>query len=41
MIIPLHDLVVVRLGHFKGASEGDTSFKKALALLMEAVPSNK
>jgi CubicO group peptidase (beta-lactamase class C family) len=41
MIIPSHDLVVVRLGHFKGASEGNKSFKKALALLMEAVPSSK
>jgi CubicO group peptidase (beta-lactamase class C family) len=38
MIIPSHDLVVVRLGHFKGAVEGAKSFKKTLALLMEAVP---
>jgi CubicO group peptidase (beta-lactamase class C family) len=38
MIIPSHDLVVVRLGHYKGAAEGNKSFKKALALLMEAVP---
>jgi len=38
MIIPSHDLVVVRLGHFKGADEGLKSFKKSLALLMEAVP---
>jgi CubicO group peptidase (beta-lactamase class C family) len=41
MIIPSHDLVVVRLGHFKGASEGNKSFKNALALLMEAVPGEK
>jgi CubicO group peptidase (beta-lactamase class C family) len=41
MIIPSHDLVVVRLGHYKGASEGNESFKKALALLMEAVPARK
>jgi CubicO group peptidase (beta-lactamase class C family) len=41
MIIPSHDLVVVRLGHFKGAREGDKSFKKALALLMEAIPTSK
>ena len=39
MIIPSHDLVVVRLGHFKGADAGLKSFKKSLALLMEAVPS--
>lgn len=38
MIIPSHDLVVVRLGNYKGATEGMKSFKKALALLMEAVP---
>ena len=38
MIIPSHDLVVVRLGHFKGAPDGEKSFKRALALLLEAVP---
>jgi CubicO group peptidase (beta-lactamase class C family) len=38
LIIPSHDLVVVRLGHYKGASAGAQSFRKALALLMEAVP---
>ncbi len=37
-IIPSHDLVVVRLGHFKGSKEGVESLKAALALLMEAVP---
>lgn len=41
MIIPSHDLVVVRLGHFKGADEGLKSFKKSLALLMDAVPPRK
>jgi CubicO group peptidase (beta-lactamase class C family) len=41
MIIPSHQLVVVRLGHFKGATEGQMGFKKALALLMEAVPPSK
>jgi CubicO group peptidase (beta-lactamase class C family) len=38
LIIPSHGLVVVRLGHFKGSTAGSTGFKKALALLMEAVP---
>jgi CubicO group peptidase (beta-lactamase class C family) len=38
LIIPSHDLVVVRLGHFKGARAGGESFRKALALIMEAVP---
>jgi CubicO group peptidase (beta-lactamase class C family) len=41
LIIPSHDLVVVRLGHYKGATPGTEDFKKALALLMEAVPPRK
>ena len=41
LIIPSHDLVVVRLGHYKGSQTGTTSFKKALALLMEAVPDRR
>jgi CubicO group peptidase (beta-lactamase class C family) len=41
LIVPSHDLVVVRLGHFKGANEGGRSFRKALALMMEAVPKSK
>ena len=39
LIVPSHDLVVMRMGHFKGATPGSASFRKALALLMEAVPS--
>ena len=38
MIIPSHDLVVVRLGHYRGSREGTESFKRSLAKLMEAVP---
>ena len=38
LIIPSHDLVVVRLGHYKGSAAGGASLRKALALLMEAVP---
>jgi len=38
LIIPSHDLVVVRLGHYRGGGLGFQSFTKALALLMEAVP---
>ena len=38
IIIPSHDIVVVRLGHYKGASEGQMALGNALALLMEAVP---
>jgi CubicO group peptidase (beta-lactamase class C family) len=41
LIIPSHDLVVVRMGHFKGEGPGAVSFRKALALLMEAVPAKK
>ena len=41
LIIPSHDLVVVRLGHYKGSEVGEESFKHALALLMEAVPRRK
>ena len=37
-IIPSHDMVVVRLGHYKGAEPGDEGLEKALTLLMEAVP---
>jgi CubicO group peptidase (beta-lactamase class C family) len=38
IIIPTHDLVVVRLGHYKGAATGEKSLARALELLMEAVP---
>ncbi|HXV61738.1 MAG TPA: serine hydrolase [Vicinamibacteria bacterium] len=38
IIIPSHDLVVVRLGHYKGAGPGEEGLSNALALLMEAVP---
>jgi CubicO group peptidase (beta-lactamase class C family) len=38
LIIPSHDLVVVRLGHFKGATPGAASFEKALSHLLQAVP---
>ena len=41
VIIPSHDLVVVRLGHFKGDEPGTQDLYKALALLVEAVPSRK
>lgn len=38
MIIPSHDLVVARLGHYRGSREGTQSFRKSLEILMEAVP---
>jgi CubicO group peptidase (beta-lactamase class C family) len=41
MIIPSHDLVVVRLGHFKGDEPGTKDLNRALSLLLEAVPAHK
>jgi CubicO group peptidase (beta-lactamase class C family) len=41
MIIPSHDLVVVRLGHFKGDEPGSKALNTALALLLEAVPARE
>ncbi len=38
IIIPSHELVVVRLGHYKGGGPGQTALRRALALLIEAVP---
>jgi CubicO group peptidase (beta-lactamase class C family) len=38
LVIPSHDLVVARLGHYRGFAAGATSLQRALALLMEAVP---
>ena len=40
MIIPTHDLVVVRLGHYKGEEAGARALNQALALLVQAVPSH-
>src|SRR5262245_25130956 len=34
LIIPSHDFVLVRLGHYKGNAPGEESFKRCLALLM-------
>jgi CubicO group peptidase (beta-lactamase class C family) len=40
LIIPTHDLVVVRIGHYGGAELGVESFKRSLALLMQAIPAH-
>ena len=37
-IVPSHDLVIVRMGHFPGARWGFADVKRAQALLMEAIP---
>ncbi|HZP93869.1 MAG TPA: serine hydrolase [Burkholderiales bacterium] len=38
ILVPTHDLVVVRLGHYKGSEAGDKALRRALELLMAAVP---
>lgn len=40
-IIPTHDLVVVRLGHYKGAGPGGKALNRAFSLLMDAVPAKQ
>jgi len=41
LIVPSHDLVVVRIGHYKGSGPGGRAFERALALLMQAVPARR
>src|SRR5262245_175108 len=41
LMVPSHDLVVARLGHYRGAAAGAEGLRNALALLMEAVPRSK
>lgn len=38
VIIPSHDLVVVRMGHYKGSGAGLDAFRRSLAMLVQAVP---
>ena len=38
LIVPSHELVVVRQGHYAGARAGGQALRRALALLMEAIP---
>jgi hypothetical protein len=38
IIIPSHDLVIVRMSHYKGDPVGLQSLKTALSLLMQEVP---
>ena len=38
-IVPSRQLVIVRMGHFRGQSAGDRALNKALTLLMQAIPS--
>jgi hypothetical protein len=40
-IIPSHDLVIVRLGHYKGMQAGSKSLDQAYTLLLEAIPEKR
>jgi len=40
IIIPSHDLVIVRLGHYKGSPIGSESLSNALRILIDAIPAN-
>jgi CubicO group peptidase (beta-lactamase class C family) len=41
LIVPSHDLAVVRLGHYKGGGPGGRALRNAVAVLMETVPARK
>jgi CubicO group peptidase (beta-lactamase class C family) len=41
LIVPSHQLAVVRLGHYKGAAAGGRALRKAVAILMETLPPAK
>ena len=38
IVIPSHEMVVARLGHYSGSGPGRQALNRALELLMEAVP---
>jgi hypothetical protein len=38
LIVPSHDLAIVRLGHYKGGGPGSRALRKAVAMLIETVP---
>ena len=37
-IIPSHELVIVRIGKYTGASEGGAALRQMIPMLLEAVP---
>lgn len=41
IIIPSHDLVVVKLSHYKGGGPGSEGLNNALRLMMEAIPASE
>jgi CubicO group peptidase (beta-lactamase class C family) len=38
LVIPSHQLAIVRLGHYKGGGPGGLALRKAVGILMEAIP---
>jgi CubicO group peptidase (beta-lactamase class C family) len=38
LIIPTHQLAIVRLGHYKGADAGNEALRHAIKIILEAVP---
>jgi CubicO group peptidase (beta-lactamase class C family) len=38
LLIPSHQLAIVRIGHYKGERPGNAALRRAVALLIEAVP---
>ena len=38
IVIPSHEMVVARLGHYSGSGPGRQALRRALELLLEAVP---
>jgi len=38
LIVPTHDLVVVRMGHYRGQAPVERALREAVRLLLEAVP---
>jgi CubicO group peptidase (beta-lactamase class C family) len=38
LIIPSHQLAIVRLGHYKGVTAGGRALRKAVGILMGAIP---
>jgi CubicO group peptidase (beta-lactamase class C family) len=38
-VVPSRQMVIVRMGHFPGSRVGGQDLDRALALLMEAIPS--
>jgi hypothetical protein len=41
IMIPSHDLVVVRIGRYAGHRPSQAALRKSLALLMELIPATK